>query len=51
MKRFISSILIGVILYFLLPIITKFFPHYRLAIWSITAALVSFAVTTAMDKA
>lgn len=51
MKRIISSLLIGVILYFLLPFISKFIPHYRLAVWSITAAIVSFAVSTAMDKA
>jgi hypothetical protein len=51
MKRIITSILIGVILYFILPFITKFIPHYRLAVWSVTAALVSLAVSTVMDKA
>jgi len=51
MKRIITSILIGVILYFLLPLITKFIPHYRLAVWSVTAALVSLAVSTVVDKA
>ncbi|HEX7635504.1 MAG TPA: hypothetical protein VF427_09535 [Noviherbaspirillum sp.] len=51
MKRIISSILIGVILYFLMPLIFKFVPHYRLAVWSIMSAIVSFAVSAAMDKA
>jgi hypothetical protein len=51
MKRIITSILIGVILYFILPFITKFIPHYHLAVWSVTAALVSLAVSTVMDKA
>jgi len=51
MKRIISSVLVGVILYFLLPLLIKFIPHYRLAVWSITAALVSLAVSVMMDKA
>lgn len=50
MKRVITCILIGVVLYFLMPVITKFIPQYRLAVWSITAALVSFIVTAGMDK-
>jgi len=50
MKRVITCILIGVILYFLMPVITKFIPQYRLAVWSITAALVSFVVTAGMDR-
>jgi hypothetical protein len=49
-KRVITCILIGVVLYFLLPVITKFIPQYRLAVWSITAALVAFVVTAGMDK-
>jgi|GEM_PF-706461 len=50
MKRLITSILIGVVLYFLLPFITKFIPQYRLAVWCVTTAIVSFAVSAVMDK-
>ncbi|KAF1043801.1 MAG: hypothetical protein GAK35_02028 [Herbaspirillum frisingense] len=50
MKRLITSILIAVVLYFLLPFITKFIPQYRLAVWCITAGIVSFAVSALMDK-
>ncbi len=50
MKRVITCILIGVVLYFLLPFITKFIPQYRLAVWSITAAIVAFIVSAGMDR-
>jgi hypothetical protein len=50
MKRVITCILISVVLYFLLPLVTKFIPQYRLAVWSITAGLVAFVVTAGMDK-
>ncbi|MFL9879837.1 hypothetical protein PQR63_15665 [Herbaspirillum rhizosphaerae] len=50
MKRVITSILIGVVLYFLLPFITKFIPQYRLAVWSITSAIVAFVVSAGMDR-
>ncbi|EJL94621.1 hypothetical protein PMI16_00067 [Herbaspirillum sp. CF444] len=50
MKRVITSILIGVVLYFLLPFITKFIPQYRLAVWSITSAIVAFIVSAGMDR-
>lgn len=50
MKRLITSILIAVVLYFLLPFVTKFVPHYRLAVYCITAGIVSFAISALMDK-
>ncbi|MBB5393363.1 MULTISPECIES: hypothetical protein [unclassified Herbaspirillum] len=50
MKRLITSILIAVALYFLLPFVTKFIPQYRLAVWCITAGVVSFAVSALMDR-
>lgn len=50
MKRLITSILIAVVLYFLLPFVAKYIPHYRLAVWCITAGIVSFAVSALMDK-
>ena len=50
MKRVITSILVGVVLYFLLPFITKFIPQYRLAVWSITSAIVAFVVSAGMDR-
>ncbi|EJN03727.1 hypothetical protein [Herbaspirillum sp. YR522] len=50
MKRLITSILIAVVLYFLLPLVTKFIPQYRLAVWCITAGIVSFAVSALMEK-
>lgn len=50
MKRLITSILIAVVLYFLLPFVTKFIPQYRLAVWCISSGIVSFAVSALMDK-
>lgn len=50
MRRLITSILIAVVLYFLLPFVAKFIPQYRLAVWCISAGLVSFAVSALMDK-
>ncbi len=50
MKRLITSILIAVVLYFLLPFVTKFIPQYRLAVWCISAGIVSFAVSALMDR-
>jgi len=50
MKRVITSILIGVILYFLMPIVSRYIPHYHLAVLAVTAGLVAFGVTSVMDK-
>jgi hypothetical protein len=50
MKRVITSILIGVVLYFLLPFIIKFIPQYRLAVYAVTAGIVAFIVSAGMDK-
>ena len=50
MKRLITSILIAVVLYFLMPLVLKCVPHYRLAVFCITAGIVSFAISALMDK-
>ncbi len=50
MKRVITCLLIAVVLYFLMPFVIKFIPQYRLAVWSISAGIVSFAVTALMDR-
>ncbi|MFL9923912.1 hypothetical protein PQR62_06545 [Herbaspirillum lusitanum] len=50
MKRIITCILIGVVLYFLLPFITRFIPQYRLVVWSVTAAIVAYLVSALMDR-
>lgn len=50
MKRVITCILIAVVLFFLMPFVIKFIPQYRLAVWSISAGIVAFAVTALMDR-
>lgn len=50
MKRIITCILIGVVLYFLLPYVTRLIPHYRLIVWSVTAGLVAYVISAAMDR-
>ncbi|HZG19233.1 hypothetical protein I5R65_00160 [Herbaspirillum sp. AP02] len=50
MKRLLTSILIAIVLYFLLPFVGKLIPHYRLAVICITAGIVSFAISALMDK-
>ena len=50
MKQVITSILIGTILYFLLPVITRFIPHHHLLVVAISAGLVALAMITLMDK-
>jgi len=50
MKRVITSILIAVILYFLLPLVARFIPHHHLLVVAVTAGLVSLAVISVMEK-
>ena len=50
MKRVITSILIAVILYFLLPLVARFIPHHHLLVVAITAGIVALGVISVMEK-
>jgi len=50
MKRVITSLLIGGILYLLLPLVSRFIPHHHLLVVAVTAGLIALAVTSVMDK-
>jgi len=50
MKSVITSILIGVILYFLMPVVSRFIPHHHLIVLAVTAGIVSLGVISVMDR-
>ena len=50
MKKVISSILIAVILFFLLPLITRYFPQHRVLVWAVTAGVVSYLVALLIER-
>ena len=50
MKSVITSILIGVILYFLMPVVTRFIPHHHFVVLAISAGIVALGVISVMDR-
>jgi hypothetical protein len=50
MKKIITSILIGVLLYFLFPIIGRYIPHHHLLVMAISAGLLSYLVSSLTDR-
>jgi uncharacterized membrane protein (DUF106 family) len=50
MKKIITSILIGVLLYFLFPIIGRYIPHHHLLVMAVSAGLISYLVSSLTDR-
>lgn len=50
MKNIVTSILIGVALYFLYPIISHFISNHHLLVLAITGGLLSYLVISIMDR-
>ena len=50
MKNIVTSILIGVALYFLYPIISHFISNHHLLVLAITGGLISYLVILIMDR-
>ncbi|MDB5776762.1 MAG: hypothetical protein JWP38_2895 [Herbaspirillum sp.] len=50
MKNIITSILIGIALYFLYPIVSRFIPHHHLLVLAIFGGLISYLVLLIMAK-
>lgn len=50
MKKILTSVLVGVVLYFLYPIVAKFITNHRLLVLAITAGIVSYVVGLIMDR-
>jgi hypothetical protein len=50
MKNIITSILIGVVLYFLYPIIARFIPNHHLLVLAISGGVISYLVILIMGR-
>lgn len=50
MKKIITSILIGVALYFLYPIITRYIPGHHLLVLAISGGVISYLIALIMDR-
>lgn len=50
MKKIITSILVGVALYFVYPIVGRFITNHHLLVLAITGGLISYLVTLLMDR-
>lgn len=50
MKNIITSILIGVALYFLYPIIARFISNHHLLVMAISGGVISYLVMLIMDR-
>ncbi|HEY4318802.1 MAG TPA: hypothetical protein VGN04_14475 [Herbaspirillum sp.] len=50
MKQIITSILIGIALYFLYPIIARFVSNHHLLVMAISGGVISYLVMLIMDR-
>jgi len=50
MKTVITGILTGIILYLLLPLVSRFIPHHHLVVVAVTAGLIAWAVAAVMSR-
>jgi hypothetical protein len=50
MKKIITSILIGIVIYFLYPIIARYIPSHHLMVLAVSAGLISYVVALIMDR-
>lgn len=50
MKKIITSVLIGLALYFVYPIVAKFITNHHLLVLAITAGVLSYVIGLIMDR-